>query len=56
MPNRYATYTTSEDIDMVINNIKKKGGTIASISCDSDTYLIIYKADKKIDEHVLKEF
>lgn len=56
MPNRYATYTTKDDIDMVRKNIVENGGTIVSISCDSSGYLIIYKADNKIEERVLKEF
>lgn len=56
MENRYATYTTAEDIDMVTNNIKKYGGTITSISSNKDGYLILYKADNKIEERVLKEF
>lgn len=56
MPNRYATYTTKDDIDMVRKNIVENGGTIVSISYDSSGYLIIYKADNKIEERVLKEF
>lgn len=56
MENRYATYTTAEDIDMVTNNIKKYGGTITSISSNKDGYLILYKADDKIEERILKEF
>lgn len=57
MLNRYATYTTKDDLDMVYNNIKKYGGEVVSVSCAKDeNYLIIYKAKEIIKEEMLKEF
>lgn len=54
--NRYATYVSKDSINMLINNIYKFGGTVVSVSCFENGYLVIYKSDKIIREEVLKDF
>lgn len=53
---RYGTYTTKDDMDKVIKRIKDNHGSVTSVSYDGDGYLILYKADDRIPESVLKDF
>lgn len=53
---RYGTYTTKDDMDKVIERIKDNHGSVTSVSYDGDGYLILYKADDRIPEDVLKDF
>lgn len=53
---RYGTYTTKDDVENVVERIKNNNGVVTSISCDGDGYLILYKADDRIPENILKDF
>ena len=56
MMNRYAI-VLSEDkkdkIDIILSNIRTKGGVVASVSCSKNEYLIIYRSEEEFDKEEL---
>ena len=58
MMNRYAIVLSNferYELDKALENIKRLGGHVVSVSCSKNGYMIMYKAEEEIsEEDILK--
>lgn len=52
---RYAIYVGPKRVNKVVENIKKYGGLVVSISCSEEQYLIIYKSEENISKDIVMD-